>query len=460
MFESIYHFLKRVTRHGRTLLGRWFMILTVAIWGKGWLSFESSEKVTNALGLLAYHPSNGINMAKVFREWKRASSIVHQGDLRRGVRLRQELLAEVYDHFEVPPSQTPIGLAPSWTSNMGHVGWLLAVLSAKAELGMSAESPLLPVQRGLFDTTFLDLRPDLVRPLRLTDGEMWAELPSQWPLFQPLEMLNVRGEFVDSYLFIEKLFQQRAPSPERPLLDFPNELAEKCQGSLKRRFGFSETDWFVALHVKTTPGQSRRGELLESYLGAINEITSRGGWVIRLGQLGEPDLGPHERVIDLSRSQELIKGLQFFALAKCRFFLGSQSGPAQIPPVFGNPTLQSNVTSIGRTTFSWSENSFHVPKLLKDSKGRILPFSDHLRSPEGYGELRPQELAARGYALLPNEGEDITRAVVEMFDRLEGGHRPNSYLLDKVERVRSEEWFATHGEISQSFLEKHLEWLG
>ena len=73
------------------------------------------------------------------------------------------------------------------------------------------------------------------------------------------------------------------------LLTFPADVEERGWQAFAST-GMRRADWFVALHVRER-GQSRwrtdihdiRNADIATYLPAINEVTKRGGWVIRMG---------------------------------------------------------------------------------------------------------------------------------------------------------------------------------
>ena len=89
-----------------------------------------------------------------------------------------------------------------------------------------------------------------------------------------------------------KTYKRWREEGKGPLLGFPPEIETRGWEAL-HGIGLPQGGWFVALHVREGKWDGRDAGLhgilnsdMATYLPAINEITRRGGWVIRMGDPG------------------------------------------------------------------------------------------------------------------------------------------------------------------------------
>jgi len=212
-----------------------------------------------------------------------------------------------------------------------------------------------------------------------------------------------------------------------PLLDLSDEHRERGRRALTR-LGFGDNDWFVALHVRETgyfdenhpwSRSLLRNADIETYLPAIEAITSRGGWVVRIGDPSMTPLAPMERVIDYANGGALrADWMDIFLIAACRFVLGTPSGPQGSALAFGTPFLGTNYFAIG--VVPPSRNDLFIPKTVRaKSGGRKLGIRESLRPPR-YMSMEPLFFEKEGLEIVDNTAEEIEAVTVEMLERLDG----------------------------------------
>jgi hypothetical protein len=99
-----------------------------------------------------------------------------------------------------------------------------------------------------------------------------------------------------------------------------------------REIGIPKDSWFVCLHVREGGFRNDRGKRdyrnsnILNYIPAINEITSRGGWVVRLVDNTMTPLPSMENVIDYPFTKYKSDFMDLCLIQNCRFFIGDQSG--------------------------------------------------------------------------------------------------------------------------------------
>jgi putative glycosyltransferase (TIGR04372 family) len=242
----------------------------------------------------------------------------------------------------------------------------------------------------------------------------------------------------------------------KPLLKLTDHELTAGQKILKI-FGIEPTDWFVGLHVRegAKGGEMRSGpdSDISTYYEAIKRVTDRGGWVIRMGIGGTP-LRPMDRVWDYANSNHQCDWMDVFLWAKCRFFIGTSSGPLCVPPTFGRPVLLTNATTLGYTLNY--HNSMLIPKLLwSKSKNRYLTYREIFYGPYAWS-VRPNYDDGDVF-LVSNTPEELAGAVEEMFIKLENVNifAKKTQAQMSFENIRLPFNNTSQGVLAESFLKLH-----
>lgn len=177
------------------------------------------------------------------------------------------------------------------------------------------------------------------------DSKLWTRVVFAWRRI----LSETRfWERMDTDYGEYKLFTDVAP--RTPFT--PDE--EKRGEAALHALGIGHDDWFVAFHARDGAylrqwrpelesywqGNDWRNNDVDAYGDALHHITGEGGYAIRFGAVvdGELPKAWDPRIIDypnIARSEFM----DIYLAAKCRFFLGTASGPAWVPTVFGVPTV-------------------------------------------------------------------------------------------------------------------------
>lgn len=219
--------------------------------------------------------------------------------------------------------------------------------------------------------------------------------------------------------------------------------------------------WFVALHVREAPtGEIRNADVLD-YLPAIREVTSRGGWVVRMGNPTMTPLPRMDNVIDYAHSAVQSDRVDVYLVAGCRFFIGTNSGPAYAPGLFGVPVLQTNLVPL--LYAAPSSHDIVLPVMFRSrGDGRLIPLRDLLTSALAHAEY-PVSHRGRTVEIVPNRAADLVDGVREMFDGL--GHRDNgarvlSRRQEQVLALCNELKLCYRTPVGDRFLQQHPGLLG
>jgi putative glycosyltransferase (TIGR04372 family) len=205
-----------------------------------------------------------------------------------------------------------------------------------------------------------------------------------------------------------------------PLLELSAEHRERGY-QLLRELGVPEGAWFVGLHVRDDRDpHSLRNSDITTYGLAIEAIAKRGGWVLRMGNPGMPQIPPFPNAVDYAHSPKRVDWMDVFLWAEGRFFIGTLSGPQMIPPTFGKPVAITNCGPIPAIT--GTKDDILMPKQYRlDKETRYLSVAERLFKCEHQQSLA--DLQRMDIRVIDNSPEELRDVAVEMMDRGEGRHK-------------------------------------
>lgn len=229
--------------------------------------------------------------------------------------------------------------------------------------------------------------------------------------------------------------------------------------------GIGENDWFVSLHVRSRTSKAHHSGLhdvlnadIDDYIPAIQEITDRGGWVIRLGDPSMPTLPKMERVFDYCHSDMKSDWMDIFLLAKARFFIGTSSGPAYVPPLFNVPCVLTNWWPPAQRP--WHKRDIFIPKLYKNFlTGELLPLSISLSEPFSYCHSQNYLLNEFGVVVRDNCKHEIVSAVQEMIAILTNNeqYEESDYVIrQQVNEIYDKYEAYGSANLAKKFVQDHL----
>jgi putative glycosyltransferase (TIGR04372 family) len=327
-----------------------------------------------------------------------------------------------------------LGVAPTryrvldnfWAGNIGHTAALDYVIKLGEQEGRSRDDTILYVAPGSLVANRCLL--EQFRPhLRLIEHP--ADLPFDASAVPALRYdfvwpLGADGSTVHLWEVAAKTYRRWYQAGRAPMLTLPPEIDERGWQVLRRK-GVPAGAWFVALHVREPGSKWHHADLhrvlnadVKTYMPAIAEITRRGGWVIRLGDPSMVRLPPLANVIDYCHSDMRADWMDVFIAARCRFMLGTSSGPVYIPPLYGKPSVLTNWWPPGQRP--WHPMDIFMPKMVRAlEKRRLLTLSETLVEPFSFCHALNYLAEVEKVRVEDNTPQLIHSAVVEMLERLE-----------------------------------------
>jgi putative glycosyltransferase (TIGR04372 family) len=209
-----------------------------------------------------------------------------------------------------------------------------------------------------------------------------------------------------------------------PLLAL-SEQDEAFGRATSTQLGLPERAWFVCFHVRE-PGfwwkwnrfhGSTRDADVETYLQAMQAIVARGGRVVRMGDASMKRLPAMPGVIDYAHSEHKSERMDVYLSARCRFFVGVNSGLSFLPSTFGRPCVLTNFTPIS-VPFPYTAD-ITIPKLMRRrGADRFMTIEELFAS--GLADAQFQNRIPEDVEVIDNDPQEISDAVLEMLEELDG----------------------------------------
>ncbi len=315
---------------------------------------------------------------------------------------------------------------PFWSNHIGHT----------AMLGIHAKREILDGK--------VDLKRYLIRPSEPNPGNRYLveRIGSFFTLVDEYAQIPYPREYIDAvakYIYVDNrlsgpsayLWQVLAEvsraweeSGGGALLSF---LPEEMEQMAKRReaLGVPRNAWHACLHVRASGFKGHHEDLhaalnaeISSYDLAIDAVVKRGGWVVRMGNSSMPKLPDKRHVIDYAHSPTKSAEMDIFLCGTSRFYVGTSSGLAYVPALYGVPSVLTNWFPTG--TRPLNSYDLFIPKLhWYETENELAPFDKSMAQPLGHIHATPQ-LRRLGISLRPNTREELRDVVLEMLDRLDG----------------------------------------
>jgi len=263
-------------------------------------------------------------------------------------------------------------------------------------------------------------------------------------------------------------------SKTEPVLHFTEEEERTGRQALED-MGIPNSSWFVPIHVRDDAYlTSWRPELkaywkrieqrncsINNFMDAAKHIADLGGYAIRVGAIVEEPLpnNLHPRIIDYATKYRS-DFMDIYLGAKCRFYIGTTSGPDALADIFNKPLLGTN--QVPYNMCRNNRKSIILPRLLTSTEtGEIIPFFQ--AKAEGYyseWEYPSSMNPSRGlYLPIENLAEDILDGAKDMLDGLDD--KPVDSDAQRIQEAYGKEYLSIRsdyklaGNIGRRFAKKY-----
>jgi putative glycosyltransferase (TIGR04372 family) len=308
-----------------------------------------------------------------------------------------------------------------WPWRAGRFRWRfrrtnIELVSVESEYrALSLDSPLCIAGSALIAGYFAFFRTlSLVR--RLLFGRYLSEFHTRpligtTTLWQPEErMPGFSWDVIDKYDWRKQL--------EEPLKVSIGKQKRLIAERQRVRMGLPEDAWFVCLHVReggfhNDYTEPQRNANIINYIGAMGEVVSRGGWVVRMGDATMTKLPVMERVIDYPFSEAKSALMDMYLISECRAYIGMASGIFEVAVLFRRPIIATNMPHwLIPTSHKCGISLFK--HIYSRSRKKFLSVREWLAEP-----FEANAIFSRSddYVYYDNDPEELRAVVKEFFDR-------------------------------------------
>ena len=210
---------------------------------------------------------------------------------------------------------------------------------------------------------------------------------------------------------------------KKPIIQISNEEIKKADLLMSNLI--PKNHWLVTLHVREAGYRfndhlwldTGRNSNISTYLKTINYLSTKNGFVVRLGERKKNKIN-FSNFFDYGSSKYKSDFFDIYFIYKSKFNIGTCSGPSYLPMIFGKD--KNILTNINIPFFIYSHGCIGVPKifkLIKNNKFIKYPDFEKINPPLLFSGNN--NLNNLGLRLIDNNENDIleaTKELVENFD--------------------------------------------
>ena len=244
----------------------------------------------------------------------------------------------------------------------------------------------------------------------------------------------------------EVVGQYKWPEQWASPLDLSLEENKRLQAETQRKIlGLPSDAWFVCLHVRESgfrdsetytekDAYTERNANIINYIDAIREITSRGGWVVRMGDASMTKLPSMDRVIDYPFTDSKSALMDVYLISQCRVYIGMISGIYNLAELFQRPIITMNLNNwmVGYPPKKGDLAIFK--RIFSKSRNRCLSIKEWIAEP--WNAVSWCHKLGDDYLFLENTPDELKAVVREFFDRAENSTRSSLQMQFDDARIR------------------------
>ena len=405
--------------------------------------------------------SDGIeNSSSIYRNWHKADYFFGRGNYWSSFKFRKSCIEEVYKLQDVSVSNPfvyPIFVSSSYTVAIGHLG-ALYLNNLAEQLGILPKGPrYVLVGNRVANSSALDF----VAKNQIRVGKFD---PSSILLLsnfiENYQMVKCKEGFLDRYQLWEKVFYFTNHLEDDFLVKQKKKNSvnlDEGRDTLKRRS--VDLDAPIALvHLRNNGiADEVRNVKAQSYVECILRLQSLGYQVCQIGVNRHNSISKIVKgVFEFSGTSSADKQADFYLMLNSDIFIGTTSGPAIFPTLFGVPSLITNLTSISRNAFG-SKSTLYVPKIIVDSRGKPLNLQEQFSSRFAFGgEFLRKQLKRSRVDFKDVSNQELLESLEELLSRIKNGKLEKTTIDARIAEIRADAKSVSSGLISNSFLSAHF----
>ncbi len=196
--------------------------------------------------------------------------------------------------------------------------------------------------------------------------------------------------------------------------------------------------WYVSLHIREnnkTFSQNTRNANPKNYLKMINEIISRGGAVIRMGDKSMTPLPKINGLIDYPFSNFKSEFMDVFFAATSKFVVGTASGFWTIARFFNTPLLLTNFIP-HLDYYSFDKNCIFLPKKLINKQKKTISINDIYSKNYFSHFTTTKQFKKNSIKIIDNTSEELHEATIDMFNLISKNKKNKNIFFKKNNKFK------------------------
>ncbi len=247
-------------------------------------------------------------------------------------------------------------------------------------------------------------------------------------LLAPLHKINTKfsasGKYIAKSAFHDRDINN-VLDVQPPSLSFSEQDRKRGQEFLLQ-LGVPEKSPFICLLIRDQAYHKKmeftnyRNANINNFFPALDELTTRGIYVIRMGKRVTSKLNtPNKMIIDYAGSPYRNDFMDIYLGAYCSFVISTSSGWDMVAStLFRRPVLYTNMVPVSQIMTWTTRNTFMLKRHWSTIKNRYLTLSEIFDViDKEHKSISPQFLA-KGVELVENSPDEIKNAVIELADQL------------------------------------------
>lgn len=303
-------------------------------------------------------------------------------------------------------------------SPIGHTALIDVYIKAEILGIIPRKKNVLILNDGYSNKTLINYMGKYIKLLEASEAEL--DFNSDLIEENLTTIKNVSGYSFSLYEFCSEVQILWEKKQNAPLLKLDDKHREEGYKAIKK-LGFKDDTWFCGLHVRSTAsdGDSIRNADIYTYRKALKEVQERGGVIFNIGSGNyESDSMRGDGLIEYATSEFKSDWMDVFLLAEGKFLIATGSGPSVVPMSFGRPAVLTNWGPLSARHCSKFDILLPKHYWLK-SECRFMSFKERMSSQYGYIDSA-KVMNNKNIAVIDNTPEEISSAVIEMYDSIFG----------------------------------------
>jgi putative glycosyltransferase (TIGR04372 family) len=266
---------------------------------------------------------------------------------------------------------------PSFTTNFGHTSLLFFYANYHRQFNISKTIVL--QDKGVPNNYYFNLLRNLIPlEIRLENSSVFEDLP-----IQSMDYLTYslgpngifRPEISAAFSSFQTPFELRVTNSF--VLKLSAQEIAKGKSILDKSIGGSDFDFVCLLHVREPRNSGldfaqTRDCTIQELRGFCQDLSDRGGLVVRMGSKEFPPLGKHFPAFDYAHSEIRSEFMDCWLWSQAAFWVGNSNGALLAPTTFGTPRVLLNQYYYD---FVGPNSDYVLPKRLV-YKGKIMSIEE------------------------------------------------------------------------------------